>query len=400
MLRGDRAGAADRSALTAFTRGSGAYPLQGAGHCNLYQLFVERALTLARDGGRLGLVLPSGFATDQGSSALRRHVLERTSLDSFVTLENRDGIFPIHRSLKFLLLTLTRAGTTTALPARTGVRSPDALDALPDLGPDPSAVDLPRTLLERIAGPDLAVPDIRSAEDLGIVGRIVFEVPALGDPAGWNVRFGRELNATEDSHHFVAGGGGIPVIEGKLLRPFRVDVGAARSAIPQRVLSRLLDGPRTYQHPRLGYRDVAAPTNQLTLIAAIIPAGCVTTHTVFCLKDRLDEASQLFLCGMLNSFVANYLVRMRVGTHVTAGIVGHLRVPKPDGESPAFLEVVSLGRRLMRGFDRGDAARLQALAAWLYGLTDAAFERVLDTFPLVPTAERAAALAAFRYIVR
>ena len=39
----------------------------------------------------------------------------------------------------------------------------------------------------------------------------------------------------------------------------------------------------------------------------------------------LDDECQRYLCGMLNSFVANYLVRMRVSTHVSSGIIDRLR---------------------------------------------------------------------------
>ena len=63
---------------------------------------------LVRRGGRVGFVLPSGFASDHGCAALRRHILQRTRVDTFVSIENRDGLFPIHRALKFLLLTAIR----------------------------------------------------------------------------------------------------------------------------------------------------------------------------------------------------------------------------------------------------------------------------------------------------
>ena len=58
---------------------------------------------------------------------------------------------------------------------------------------------------------------------------------------------------------------------------------------------------------RLAYRDIASATNRLTLIAAIVPARAVTTHTLFCLKTPLPLDAQQVLCALLNSFVANYL---------------------------------------------------------------------------------------------
>ena len=50
----------------------------------------------------------------------------------------------------------------------------------------------------------------------------------------------------------------------------------------------------------------------------MLPANVVSTHTVFCLKTDLDERSQWCLLGLMNSLVANYLVRLNVTTHVTA----------------------------------------------------------------------------------
>ena len=47
-----------------FTRDAGIYTAQSDGHANHYQLFIERAVSLTRRGGRVGLVLPAGLATD------------------------------------------------------------------------------------------------------------------------------------------------------------------------------------------------------------------------------------------------------------------------------------------------------------------------------------------------
>ena len=137
----------------------------------------------------------------------------------------------------------------------------------------------------------------------------------------------------------------------------------------------------------------------VTLIAAVVPAFVVTTHTIFCLKEALEEDAQYFLCGMFNSFVANYLVRLRVGTHVTAAIIDRLPVPRPAPHSTAFRRIADLTRQLASRHEPDPAAKLQAAAARLYGITEAGFAHVLTTFPLVPETERAAALAAFRYIV-
>ncbi len=157
---------------------------------------------------------------------------------------------------------------------------------------------------------------------------------------------------------------------------------------------------------RVAYREVASSTNRLTLIAAIVPMDVVTTHTVFCVKEALDEDSQRYLCAVLNSFVANYFIRMRVSTHVSAGIIDRLRAPLPQRHSRRFREIVDLSAALEEaGLSAGsegrfeDGARLQALVAMEYGVTPAQLQHILSTLPLLPQRDRDAALSSFYDIV-
>jgi hypothetical protein len=402
MLRADRGPtrgipATRSSELWSFVRGSGIYSLQG-GHSNLYQLFMERALSLLRRDGRLGFIVPANLGSDHGCAALRRELLDKNQVDTFTTCENRERIFPIHRSVKFTLLTLAKGGNTPVLPLRTGIRAATTLDQLPDTGGDVEAVPVPRSLLTRLSGNLAAIPEIRSARDLELVARISLAHRALGDPHGWDVAFGRELNATDDSRYFRSDRSGLPVLEGKHLSPFRVDVTSSRFTLPLDAAARLLPH-RPFARPRLAYRDVASSTNRLTLIAAIVPAGVVTTHTVFCLRGEHDPDLQYFLCGIFNSFIANYLVRMRVTTHVTAALIEHLPVPQPSRNDPAFVELATLSRTLSDEHRAHVCARHQALAAQLYGVDARDFSHILEGFPLVSRGEREEALEMFRCIV-
>jgi hypothetical protein len=383
--------------LLRFTRDSGLYTAQSDGQANRYQLFLERAMSLTRAGGRIGLVLPSGLATDHGSARLRSRLLHRCDVDALVGFENQRGLFPIHRSVRFLLLTATAGAPTRAIACRLGERDPAALE---EVGDEPAGttvsfpVRITPALLERISGPDLVIPDLRSAADVAIVERAAALFPPLGSDAGWNAHFGRELNATDDRRHFRPPGSGLPIVEGKQLEPFRIDLATAKHGIADRDARGLLGSAR-HERPRVGYRDVASATNRLTLIAAILPAGCVSTHTVFCLRTLVPLQSQHFLCGVFNSFVVNYLVRLRVTTHVTTATVERLPIPRRDDGPRAFREIAALARGLARQPDPAAFARLQAVVAALYQLSAREFEHILGTFPLVPREERDAALRAY-----
>ena len=184
------------------------------------------------------------------------------------------------------------------------------------------------------------------------------------------------------------------MVEGKQVDPFVVRLKSSRWTVSERDARRRLRD-RRYERPRLGYRDVAGAANQRTLIAAVLPAGCVSTHTVFCLRTALSSADQYLLCGLFNSFVLNYLVRLRVSTHVTTAIIEQLPLPTREGAPRATGEIAGLARRLSGRRDTAADAQLQARVAALYQLTAEEFAYVLSTFPLVPAAERKAALGAF-----
>ena len=399
---GARASArADADGLLRFTRSSGVYRAQGDGHANLYQLFVERAFRLTRAGGRLGLVVPWGLASDAGCARLRRLLLDHSRIDSWIGFENTSAIFPIHRSVRFLLMTASVGGRTDSLPCRLGERDPEVLDAPaetvePQRGP--GVVALSRRLLERLSPEDLAVPDVRTPADTALLEKIGAAVPFLGSPAGWGADFGRELNASDDRRHFDGSSDGLPVLEGKHVEPFQVRAPANVRRVPVAAAARLLDEARTWGRSRLAYRDVASATNRLTLIAAIVPSGCVTVHTLFCLKTPLPSRDQEFLCGVLNSFVSNYLVRLRVTTHVTTRIMSRLHVPRPLARSPLFAAVADLSARLLRSpSPQQDPAypELQAAVAHLYGLTADELQHILGTFPLIDDRVKARTVAEF-----
>ena len=394
----DRAGAKEDAArVLRFTRDSGLYTAQSTGHANRYQLFLERSMSLARHGGRLGLVVPSGFATDHGSAPLRRRLLAECDLDALVGFNNHQAIFPVHRSVRFLLLTASRGSPTTNIACRLGEHDPACLE---QVGDEPAArcswfqVRLQPELIRRLSGDDLSIPEICSAMDLGIAERLAGRFPRLGSSEGWSVRFSRELNATDDRRYFGPPESGLPVVEGKQVDPFQVDVRAVRYGISARVVGRLLHRTR-FDRPRLAYRDVASATNRLTLIAAVLPAGCVSTHTLFCVKAPPTQQSQHFLSGLFNSFVLNYLVRLRVTTHVTTAVVEQLPVPTRHHAPRAFREIAILARRLARHRDRAAWINLQALVAALYELSRAELEHILGTFPLVPVDDRTAVLQTF-----
>jgi hypothetical protein len=175
-----------------------------------------------------------------------------------------------------------------------------------------------------------------------------------------------------------------------------VPAGGTRIA-PQAAQRLLPDG--RYHRDRLAYRDVSGVANRVSLIAAVVPAGVVTTHTVFCLRTRLSLEEQHFLCACFNSYVVNAVVRLLMGNHVTTALVEDLPMPVWRG-SALDRRIARMGRRMGRARRSPHLAnieaRLQAAVARRFGLDATTFAAIVGGFPLVPASDRQRAVEALR----
>jgi hypothetical protein len=134
-------------------------------------------------------------------------------------------------------------------------------------------------------------------------------------------------------------------------------------------------------------------------MAAVLPQGVVSTHTVYCSRTALADDDAWCLAALLNSLVANFLVRLQMTTHVTTALMARLPVPRPRPGTPEHAALAT-GARALAGHDSIEAApdeyaALDAQSAHLYGLTFAQYEHVVSTFPLLAPSLRARCLERF-----
>lgn len=84
-----------------------------SGDLNTYQLFVERAVSLLEPEGYMGMVLPTALFLDDGSTALRKMLLEDTRIKEIFSFKNKytgqQKIFPaVHPQYKFCIIILRK----------------------------------------------------------------------------------------------------------------------------------------------------------------------------------------------------------------------------------------------------------------------------------------------------
>jgi hypothetical protein len=202
--------------------------------------------------------------------------------------------------------------------------------------------------------------------------------------------------------------------------------GRARALGRRKESKQLLD----YQTYRLGFRDIARNTDTRTMICTVIPPAFhgnkLPTIRIFDKAGQrlIENHTQLFLCAVWNSFVLDWIVRLKVTTTLNFFYIYQLPVPRLTAKDWAFAPIVERAAKLicttpefddlanevgLAGHKEGVTnkvqrsklrAELDGYVAHLYNLTEKEFFHILKTFPLVPEPHKVAAQNAYRDIER
>jgi very-short-patch-repair endonuclease len=183
-----------------FVRTSGNYMLTGRGRINTYPLFAEKSRHVINGYGRMGIIVPSGIATDDTTKFFFQDVMQTNSLASFYDFENREGLFPaVDSRMKFCLMTMT--GTTA--PQTEFVFFAHQVADLDDKQKRFTLTADEIALLNPNTG---TMATFRSQKDAEITKQIYYHVPVLVYEKEmlnlWGVEISRMFNLTDDAGLF------------------------------------------------------------------------------------------------------------------------------------------------------------------------------------------------------
>lgn len=428
------------------------------GDSDFYKFFLERSYQLARHGGRLGLVLPAALCTAEGAVGLRQMLINETRIDALITVENKDRVFPIDSRFKYLVLVAERGrGPTAVLPSRYMLTSTDQVEACLT---DRNLLEIPTKALVNISPENCTFVDVRESLDIDLLEKLHGRFPTLGTKitGGWNIRFVRELDMTNDSDLFKdynelsekgyqresrgclrdqEGNEYVPLLEGRMVHQFDHTCkayvnGHGRKAawkqlpwtdkriVPHYYVERqVADRIPGCENLRAGYCDVTGQTNERTILAALIPPKCVAGNKVPTLRIEDFDGDvahlQLFWLAVANSFVVDWLMRIRMSTTINFFHWYQIPFPRVLPTVPEAAELISAAARLSAAYQGdnetfvesayrsqswlpakylGDTnqeghirqfirAKIDARVAAMYGLSIHEYAYVLSTFPLL-----------------
>lgn len=405
-------------------------PGMNTGHPDLFRAFAARFIHVsASDGGRVGVVLPGDAFKIKGGTAVRQNLIANSRLIEPQFLTNRaQWVFDGVDVRKFVCLCSLTKGVGRECEFDL-VREIHSLDAWISR-PAEEAMVRPVSWLNRYST-SLVVPTLPTASSVEIVEQMM-RSPRLAQHPDLSVRrVYADVETTRDNDLYAVDEvelGLWPVYGGESFDIWQPDTGnyyaqardtealdraqrkpshspksSPYGAMPRQWRENVATHPALF--PRIAFRDVTNRTNTRTLVCALIPGERITVQTapwVLWLDLNHWLRQEAFLIGIMSSLIADWWMRRFVEGHVDQEAFDCLRIPAAgDLTSGIGARVVAIAGRLAAPDDRfaewADAvgvepgrlpedekqdmiAKLDALAARLYGLTERQLAHVFETF--------------------
>lgn len=362
-----------------FFHDSDRYPLAANGRINSAPLFLELSSSLTASNGRVGLIVPTGIATDTFTRHLFVTLVERGRLHALFDFENEEFLFPnVHHAMRFCLLTIG----PERLP-NSGVELLFFARQTTDLAVVARRFSLTASDFSLLNPNTRTCPAFRFARDVLLFKQIALHVPVLVDDFAeanaWTfsgflmfmMDAGSEVfrdGASLASDGFTSANSSwsrdkrnaFPLLEGKMIHHFDHRFGtyegqtegqARQGKLPEFSSDQHLD-PSRYVMPRywvldediasrvasrwqkqwfICWRDITNAKNERTVIAAIVPRVATGDTLPIALISPEHVQHICSLLANLCSFVLDYAGRQKVsGMHLRFNQFQQLPVLPPN----------------------------------------------------------------------
>ncbi|HVX11926.1 MAG TPA: hypothetical protein VHC22_12150 [Pirellulales bacterium] len=346
-------------------------------------LFAELASKLVASDGLVGLLVPSGIATDDTTKDFFGSLTAGKRLVSLYDFENRKKVFAdVDGRFKFSAIVF--GGEARQTEQADFVFFAHSIE-------DTAAVQKQRHI--PLSAADMALlnpntqtcPIFRTRRDADLTKSIYKRIPILvdenrkqgGNP--WGIRFIRMFDQTNDAEHFQPAKfwekrgyrldgnvykkqkkRALPLYEAKMVQAFDHRAASvlideanwvrqgqkAHTSLVQHQNPEFCATPRWWVdeaamnvalegHKRdwlLAYKDVTSATNERTMIASFLPrVAVVNSAPIVFLGSDIEPRRECCLLANLNSLVLDYVARQKVGSvHLNFFIVEQLPALPPD----------------------------------------------------------------------
>jgi hypothetical protein len=357
----------------------------GKGSMNMYRFIVETGIALTtNDKSSIGLIVPDHLYLGTSSFAIRRSLIEERGDLRLLCFENKSECWfqGIDSRAKFCLLTSISSPRSLDIYAEFGITTLD------ELRTRNIQKALPGWLIKEVGGEAEAIPELRSTYDIEVLEALYKAYPNFRnayESAGIDRPYSQELNmGTNNTLFSQEATEQIPVFEGRMINHYDYTAkkyvsGHGRAAVweslpfdhckriikPQWYIKPDLlsdDRKLRIQSTRIGFCDVASPTNQRTLVCSLIPSMCICGDKVPPINlGAISVRSQLLTLAIANTLTMDFLARKKISLKMSFSVFDSLPVPLKTELSETEVEVSRRSASLAFAGDElaGMAARYQ-----------------------------------------
>ncbi|MGH2396439.1 MAG: Eco57I restriction-modification methylase domain-containing protein, partial [bacterium] len=343
-------------------RDTGRFPLSSHGDINTYSIFTELGLSLVSPMGRMGIICPSGIATDSSNETLFGFLMAKSRLISLFDFQNSEGLFPtVYWRMKFCLLTAAGAQYTE----RSAQFIFYATDVA-DIGDQSRRYELTAEDLRSLNPRTQTCPILRTSRDRSLLIKLYksggLVIPLRPTEEDWSLQLYRMFGTSSHSDLFLDAGaevfrdasptwdGQLVSVKGRFLKLYEGKMfnlyshRFAHSVTTENVLRPgqpeiIADGlhqeclltAKSRQWIAAGeytqmtgdflrntwfvaFKKITSPLNERTVLAAVIP-GLPTNDSVHLVLPKTNSSLQLMPCFLANicGFPLDYAARCKLG---------------------------------------------------------------------------------------
>lgn len=342
-----------------FLRESSRCKLTAVGDINTYSIFAELNYQLVNSFGRIGIIVPTGIATDDNNKDFFGCIVDSNRLVSLFDFENREAIFPsVHRGHKFCLLTISGDKIENSI-----MQFGFFLTRVENLQDNLRVFTLDKDDFLRLNPNTKTCPIFRTKIDAVLTAKVYQDIPILihneNHQNFWKIKFMRMFDMSNDSNLFytkeqLENEGAVSIgsyfqleeevylslYEGKMFTSFNhryANIVVNNNNLIRKgqsiensnedmensfftVISQywvkeseVLKKLKCKNKPYLSFKAVTSSTNERTLLATYLPYSAIHDNAPIILTGIQSYILNACLLANLNSIVLDFIARQKVG---------------------------------------------------------------------------------------
>ncbi|TET12170.1 MAG: hypothetical protein E3J86_00910, partial [Candidatus Thorarchaeota archaeon] len=349
-----------------YFRQSGEYQLGNKYSIDVHRLFIERAIQLSREGGKIGFIVPSTILGDLSAYTLRKSIIQENELQTVSDFVETSRLFDgVTQSVS--VLSLQKGGTTTSFQAQFGLKDIDEVSTR-------KRVRIQTKRIESVVGPFLSIPQVNKG-GWTLLDKL-HKHPTISSVDWLSVKRG-ELDLTLNRSCIIPNETRFRLIRGSNISRYSLLPKSTRT--PEFVdIDRLRETMGSSSRidqinkPRIACQQVSNRTQRWRLKFANVPSGFVLANSCnyLFLQKGTDKIRLSLLLGILNSELMNWRFGLTsTNNHVSNRELTQLPLPEIDSISTDLFNSIVSEVKSIRTGNGGSLTTIDAHVFSIYGFS-------------------------------